>query len=158
MENDTFSETAGLSRRANFRVLSEAVGGAANIPSRGAAGVAWEEGAARMASDDEDHERMQALCDEFEELCRQLRYHQKACVPRDGMTTSALVLSVVRPTRPLRHPDPRRDHVLIASVPSPLCPFVRAGGACATPRTRTRARLPYRWRRRWRPSRWTFAR
>ena len=63
---------------------------------------------------------MQALCDEFEELCRQLRYHHKACVPRDGMTTSAAVLSVVRPTRPLRHPDPRRDHVLIASVPSPL--------------------------------------
>ena len=32
-----------------------------------------------MASDDED-ERMQALCDDFEELCRQLRYHQKECV------------------------------------------------------------------------------
>jgi hypothetical protein len=74
------------------------------IPSRGAAGVAWEEGAARMASDDEDHERMQALCDEFEELCRQLRYHQKACVPRARMTTSAIVLSTVRPTRLVRHP------------------------------------------------------
>ena len=32
-----------------------------------------------MASDDEDA-RMQALCDDFEELCRQLRYHQKECV------------------------------------------------------------------------------
>ena len=32
-----------------------------------------------MASDDEDA-RMQHLCDEFEELCRQLRYHQKEYV------------------------------------------------------------------------------
>ena len=32
-----------------------------------------------MSSDDED-ERMRHLCDEFEELCRQLRYHQKEYV------------------------------------------------------------------------------
>ena len=29
------------------------------------------------AVDAEQHARMEALCEEFEELCRELRYHQK---------------------------------------------------------------------------------
>lgn len=47
--------------------------------------ITWLSVAARassldaMSSDDED-ERMRHLCDEFEELCRQLRYHQKEYV------------------------------------------------------------------------------
>lgn len=31
--------------------------------------------------DDADHARLVALCDEFENLCHELRYHQKECVP-----------------------------------------------------------------------------
>jgi hypothetical protein len=30
-----------------------------------------------LAVDEEEQRRMVALCEEFEELCRELRYHQK---------------------------------------------------------------------------------
>ena len=81
MENDTFSETAGLSRRANFRVLSEAVGGPRIFFAR-RGGRRLGGGAARGV-DDEDHERMQALCDEFESFVDSYDTTE-ACVPALG--------------------------------------------------------------------------
>ena len=42
-------------------------------------------GASAMSDDDDDDDdddaRLKELCDEFEELCHKLRYHQKECAP-----------------------------------------------------------------------------
>ena len=58
--------------------------------------------------DDADHARLVALCDEFENLCHELRYHQKECVPSRPRPSRWVRQIRVRSRRRRRRRLPRR--------------------------------------------------
>lgn len=66
----------------------------------------WDDsGSDEDEMDPEEHLRMEALCRAFEDLCHELRFHQKECVRPSQAGKRNIRVPPTRP-RPLTHPSP----------------------------------------------------
>jgi hypothetical protein len=66
----------------------------------------WDDsGSDEDEMDPEEHSRMEVLCRAFEDLCHELRFHQKECVRPSNAGKRNFRVPPTRP-RPLTHPSP----------------------------------------------------